>query len=151
MAKPVAEAAKNPEYARYVERTDALIRDTLDRLECQPVFFVGSGFSKRYFGAPGWIELLGRVAATAGFEQTEFQYLVQKHDGNEIAIGDALQEIVFEWAWKKGKNYFPKSLFSEATDGSAYIKFACLRNTEGAPTNKEATRKIGGKFRDRTT
>jgi hypothetical protein len=30
----------NAEYLRYIERTGALIRDTLDEMQCQPIFFV---------------------------------------------------------------------------------------------------------------
>lgn len=61
IAKPV-----NAEYLRYVERTGALIRDTLDEMQCQPIFFIGSGIPKRYFGSPGWLELLQQIATQMG-------------------------------------------------------------------------------------
>lgn len=114
------------EYRRYIERTDALIRNTLDDMQCQPVFFVGSGLSRRYFGAPGWLELLNSIAARVGMSEADYNYLVQKNEGGAIPVGQAIQEIVFEWAWKKGKGQFPKAYFEPGIHRSAYMKFlAC--------------------------
>jgi hypothetical protein len=79
--------AINAEYLRYVERTASLIRDTLDNLQCQPIFFIGSGLPKRYFGSPGWIDLLRSVAKKTGIEDAEFNYLLQKYEvGHGIAL-----------------------------------------------------------------
>jgi hypothetical protein len=61
----MAKAKKTPinaEYLRYIERTGSLIRDTLDTLQCQPIFFVGSGLPKRYYGSPGWIATISGPA-----------------------------------------------------------------------------------------
>ena len=76
---PQAENAKpvNAEYLRYVERTSALIRDALDEMQCQPIFFIGSGIPKRYFGSLGWIELLKEIAGQIGISKDEFNYLVE--------------------------------------------------------------------------
>ena len=116
----------NSDYLRYVERNSALIRDTLDHLQCQPIFFIGSGFSKRYFGAPGWIELLKIVANRIGHDEESFNYLFQKHQGKAIPLGQDLQEQVFEWAWKKGKSNFPKEYFGDDVHRSCFLKhLAC--------------------------
>jgi rRNA processing protein Gar1 len=139
--KSALETAKAAEYQRYIERTDALIRNTLDALQCQPVFFVGSGRSKRYFGAPGWIELLQIIAKRIGVGDEEFQYLLQKHDGGAIPLGQAMQEIVFEWAWKKGKSQFPKSYFENDTPRSCYLKhLACEEISARVPKKAQISK-----------
>ena len=113
-------------YKRYIERTDALIRDTLDQLQCQPVFFVGSGLSKRYFGAPSWVDLLRVISKRFDLGSHDFNYLLQKHDSNAIEVGQSLQDVAFEWAWKKGKSEFPKIYFERDVHRSCFLKhLAC--------------------------
>jgi hypothetical protein len=34
----------------------------VSRMGCQPILFVGSGLSKRYFAGPSWDELLATLA-----------------------------------------------------------------------------------------
>jgi hypothetical protein len=132
VAKPV-----NTEYLRYVERTSALIRDTLDEMQCQPIFFIGSGIPKRYYGSPGWLELLQQIATTMGVEEDEFNYLIQKHDHKAIPLGQELQERAFEWAWKAGKSKFPKSYFKTDVHRAQFLKhMACEILTKRTP--KEA-------------
>ncbi|MCG6203377.1 SIR2 family protein [Rhodopseudomonas sp. HC1] len=123
---PAEEVKDSPQHQAYVDKQDALIRNTLDEMQCQPVFFIGSGFSRRYFGAPGWIELLKLAAGRIGMDDDEFNYLLQKNGGEAIPLGQVLQERVFEWAWKKGKARFPKAYFEAGTPQSNYLKFlAC--------------------------
>jgi hypothetical protein len=137
-SRDIGSDTKDTRYRRYVERTNALIRNTLDQLQCQPVFFVGSGLSKRYFGAPGWIELLQIVAKRIGVKDADFNYLLQKHDGAAILIGQALQDLVFEWAWKKGKSQFPKSYFDTETNRSCYLKYiACEEISKRMPKRNQ--------------
>ncbi|WP_346294586.1 SIR2 family protein [Rhodopseudomonas sp. P1] len=120
-AKPI-----NAEHLRYIERTSSLIRDTLDEMQCQPIFFVGSGISKRYFGCPGWLELLNAIATRIGISADEFSYLMQKHDHAAIALGQELQERVFEWAWKSGKPQFPDTYFRTDVHRALFLKhMAC--------------------------
>lgn len=124
--KQPKDLSSEAEYRRYVERTGALIRNTLDELQCQPVFFIGSGLSKRYFGAPSWIDLLRKVGTGVGLSKEDFNYLLQKNGNNAIPVGQDLQKIVFEWAWKKGKSKFPKTYFENEMHPSCYLKYlAC--------------------------
>jgi hypothetical protein len=96
------------DYENYKERMDATIRDTLDDLQCQPILFVGSGFTRRYFGAPSWIELLQKISSKISINRDEFNYICQKYNNNAIDIGSDLESRVFEWAWGEGKDFFPK-------------------------------------------
>lgn len=129
------EAAPSSGVKSYIEKQDALIRNTLDAMQCQPVFFIGSGFSKRYFGAPSWIELLRLTSKRIGMSEAEFNYLVQKNKGLAIPIGQDLQEAAFEWAWKKGKTKFPKEYFEAGKDQSQFLKYlACTEITQAMPS-----------------
>jgi rRNA processing protein Gar1 len=140
--KDAAESSRAAEYQRYEERTNALIRNTLDQLQCQPVFFIGSGLSKRYFGAPGWIDLLHAVAKRIGVKDDDFTYLTQKYDGGAIPIGQALQDMVFEWAWKKGKAQFPKSYFENETNRSCYLKHLACEEVSNLVPRKSQIAKL---------
>jgi hypothetical protein len=120
-SKPV-----NSEYLRYVERTSALVRDTLDEMQCQPIFFVGSGIPKRYYGSPSWIELLKEISTQLGLGADEFNYLMQKHDHDAISLGQELQERAFEWAWNAGKSKFPSEYFKTDVHRAQFLKhMAC--------------------------
>ncbi|GAA0027407.1 MULTISPECIES: SIR2 family NAD-dependent protein deacylase [Bradyrhizobium] len=127
MTPPPEKPQINAEYLRYMERNTALIRDTLDNLQCQPIFFIGSGVPKRYFKSPGWIELLRIVAQRIAIDESEFNYLLQKCNGEAIALGQLLQDRVFEWAWKKGKAQFPKEYFETEVHRSCFLKHLACR------------------------
>jgi hypothetical protein len=125
MADHVAKSL-NAEYLRYVERTSALIRDTLDEMQCQPIFFIGSGIPKRYYGSLGWLDLLQEIATQMGIAEDEFNYLMQKHNQAAIPLGQDLQERAFEWAWKAGKSKFPPTYFKTEVHRSQFLKhMAC--------------------------
>lgn len=80
----------------YQLEADSAIRDLLLEFECQPILFVGSGLSKRYFGAPNWLELLGIIFERTGKSKEDFEYYRQKFNNDPIEIGDVLSEIIFE-------------------------------------------------------
>lgn len=109
-------------YERYQERIVSVIKETLEDAECQPIFFIGTGISKRYFDAPTWTELLSKAATFIGLTDAEFNYLSQKADNRPIAIGTLLEEKAFEWGWKTGTNSFPSAYFEKGADRSAFIK-----------------------------
>src|SRR5262245_19542881 len=123
---PDAPESVNSEYLRYVERTSALVRDTLDEMQCQTIFFVGSGIPKRYYGSPSWIELLKEISMQLGLVADEFNYLMQKHDNDAISLGQELQERAFEWAWKGGKSKFPNEYYNTDVHRAQFLKhMAC--------------------------
>lgn len=110
------------DYKRYVEKMDALIRDTLHEMECQPIFFVGSGLSKRYVKTPSWLELLEAVANYIGMTGPEFNYILQKKKNDAITIADELEDRVFEWAWANKPEIFPEAYFEKGYDKSIFLK-----------------------------
>lgn len=106
----------------YRAKIDALVRNTLDEMQCQPILFVGSGLSRRYSNLPSWVGLLANIATEVGMNEAEFSYLVQKHGGSMIAAGTELSDRVFEWAWKDGKENFPENLYHQTSRKNLFIK-----------------------------
>lgn len=117
-------------YEVYQDRIAGIIRETLDGMECQPIFFIGTGMSKRYFGAPNWSELLKGIATYIGVSDDDFHYLSQKVESDNIKLGNELAAITFEWAWKGGKNSFPADYFSSERRRSDYFKYVVSKQIE---------------------
>lgn len=75
------------------------IQDLVKKMHTTPFFFIGAGFSRRYFKLPSWIDLL-------------------KHFSNRIS-GE-------EFAFQKYRLYAESSLPSNANDGQINAKIASL-------------------------
>ena len=84
-------------YQKYQERVCNTIKECLDSMECQPILFVGSGFSRRYFNGLNWEELLRKLAEENPLSK-QFAYYKQTYKDN-IEIGSQLAEEYKEWAW----------------------------------------------------
>ncbi len=119
-----------PPEPSYIQKADAAIRDLLLEFECQPILFVGSGMPRRYFGAPNWHELLKEIFLLLPNGGDRFEYYRQKLDDDPIAIGSALSDLVFEWAWESGRDQFPESFFSSAVRKETFVKFLACRYLE---------------------
>lgn len=123
----------------YKQATDALIRDLVQEYEVQPILFIGSGMARRYFNAPTWIELLETVYGCIKSTKQPFAYFLQKYDSDPIAIGSALSEIVFEWAWGEGKSFFPEELYAEEATKDVFLKhLACSIISDATPEEIDA-------------
>lgn len=110
----------------YRQKADAAIRDLLLEYECQPILFVGSGISRRYFGAPNWHELLKEIFAEIGSKDA-YEYNRQKYSDDPMKIGSVLSDLVFEWAWNEGRSLFPAEFFSSNISKDLFLKYlTCL-------------------------
>jgi hypothetical protein len=109
-------------YKDYQEHIIDDIETCLDSLGCQPILFVGSGFSKRYMNAPNWEELLKTTAAICPLTNKEYAYYKQTYK-DPIAIGSYFVEPFKEWAWTIGRGEFPAELFSESYKSDIYLKY----------------------------
>lgn len=108
----------------YIRDTQADIGACIDDKGCQPILFIGSGLSKRYFRGPNWIELLDTLANACPNIDKEIAFYRQTH-GDPIDIGEVFAEKFMDWAWDKGRKSFPKKLF-ESPDSQVFIKhFVC--------------------------
>ncbi|MGF6761464.1 hypothetical protein P3T24_001777 [Paraburkholderia sp. GAS33] len=112
-----------PNYAQYQDEVRADVAEVLKRQQCQPIIFVGSGFSKRYAHGPSWEALLTELADTCPLIEHGLAYFKQKYDGDLTMIGSVFAQHYFEWAWsKEGRAHFPDRLFEANVPKDAYLK-----------------------------
>lgn len=109
-------------YARYQSEITHDISDIVKLLGCQPILFVGSGLSKRYFGAPNWEELLSHLADQCPLIDKGLGFYKQLLN-SPMAIGEEFAGKYQEWAWGNGHNEFPDTMFGDDTPSAAYLKF----------------------------
>lgn len=95
--------------------------NTIEGTACQPILFVGSGLSRRYFSGPSWDELLARLAVMCPLIDKDYAYY-QQIMRSPLAIGQHFAEKFQEWAWAGGREQFPPELFVAGTHPSTYIK-----------------------------
>jgi len=110
------------QYKDYIEYYSEDIQETLQAGGCQPILFVGSGLSKRYFGAPNWLELLDEMRKGCPLIEKEFAYYLQTLK-DPIKIGEAFSNAYNEWAWSDGRGKFPDDLFTEKFNKDIYLKY----------------------------
>lgn len=97
------------------------IETCLDNLGCQPILFIGSGFSRRYMGAPTWDDLLASMASLCPNITKDYGYYKQSFK-DPVYIGSQFVEPFKEWAWAEKKN-FPTELFDPKYSADIYLKF----------------------------
>lgn len=107
----------------YRSQIKADIDACLSKMGCQPILFVGSGLSRRYFSAPSWDELLATLAKNCPLIDKEYAYYKQTLK-TPLAVGEKFAHLYKEWAWDKGKNQFPAEMFTDASPEQGYIKYA---------------------------
>jgi hypothetical protein len=102
------------------------VETCISEMGCQPILFVGSGLSKRYFSGPSWDELLAILAAECPLIDKDYAYYKQTLKDPAL-IGQEFAAKYQEWAWGTGKDQFPPEMFNAEVDGQAYIKFYVAR------------------------
>ena len=106
----------------YASEVSADILECMKKMGCQPILFIGSGLSRRYFNGPSWDELLSRLAKACPLVTREYAYYKQTL-GDASVIGQAFAKHYQEWAWTSGRGEFPDELFNPDTKPDAYIKY----------------------------
>jgi hypothetical protein len=112
----------NYNYSSYIENVTEDITTCIDEMGCQPILFIGSGLSKRYFGSCNWEELLKLLAQNCPTIDKEFAYYKQINN-DPIEIGSVFAKCYNDWAWGSGRAEFPQSLFSSELPPEIYIKY----------------------------
>ncbi|MDX7953921.1 SIR2 family protein, partial [Lichenihabitans sp. Uapishka_5] len=113
--------AKPSRLARYIDDAKADIARTVESTACQPILFIGSGLSRRYFAGPSWDELLDRLADMCPLIDKEYAYFKQTMRDPTL-IGEHFAQRFQDWAWGDGRKSFPPELFDGTAPASAYIK-----------------------------
>lgn len=117
----------DPEEINFRKGVTEDIQACLESTACQPILFVGTGLSKRYFGAPGWEELLGNIAKDSPAITKDFAFY--KQSTTSLAeVGTVFAKLIQEWAWSEGRQDFPERYFSAETPKSAYLKYVVCQN-----------------------
>jgi hypothetical protein len=98
------------------------IKDCLEGMVCQPILFIGSGFSIRYIGTPSWEGLLKEMATLCPMIDKNFAYYKQSYDKDYIKISTLFADSYRDWAWESGKDKFPEEYFSQEFPADVYIK-----------------------------
>ena len=115
-------------YEQHQTHTVTAIREAVTDRACQPILFVGSGLSKRYFGAPSWDELLEHLCGMCPAIEYEYGYYKQKYESLP-EIGSVLAEQYREWAWTRfGREQFPEPLFEPGQPNDIYLKHAVAQH-----------------------
>ena len=110
------------DYKQYQDEVTSDIAKILADASCQPILFVGSGFTKRYASGPNWEELLTLLAKACPLIDKEFAYYHQTYGGDLKKIGSAFAEKYLEWAWGKGKSKFPPEYFTADAPADIFLK-----------------------------
>jgi hypothetical protein len=76
----------HPQYDQYQADVAADIEACVERMGCQPILFLGSGLSKRYFSGPSWDDLLAHLPALCPLIDKEYAYYKQALQ-SPLAIG----------------------------------------------------------------
>ncbi|WP_175714428.1 SIR2 family protein [Burkholderia ambifaria] len=111
------------DYAQYREEVREDIANVLKLAGCQPILFVGSGFSRRYADAPNWDELLKELAENCPKVDHPYAYYKQKFQ-DQPRIASMFAEAYREWAWDEGRANFPPEYFNEAFPTEVFLKHA---------------------------
>jgi hypothetical protein len=99
------------DYQQYKDEIAADIRATLANAGCQPILFIGSGFTQRYSDGPSWEGLLRKLADACDYIDKDFAYYKQTYDNDLIHIGSIFTDLYQKWAWDE-KHAFPAEYFA---------------------------------------
>lgn len=108
-------------YAEYISDVSKDVAACIQHMACQPIVFIGSGLSRRYFSSPNWDELLEYLSHRCPVIDKEYAYYKQTVP-NSIDIGEIFADAYLNWAWSSGKSEFPTELFSPSASRQIYIK-----------------------------
>jgi len=128
------------DYDVYQKTIEADISTCLEEMCVQPILFVGSGISQRYFGGPTWANLLELLAKSCPSAK-DFAYYTQKHS-SLVDVGTDFAEMYREWAWGDGKGEFPPELFASSNGADIYIKYKVAEYFESLSNSSSTAEKI---------
>ena len=126
--EPLLPNGKAMSYQDYKNDVSEDVRACVNRMGCQPILFIGSGLSKRYFDGPNWKELLVKMVENCPTCKKSYEYYAQSVDGKFEKIGTKLATQYKNWAWGACRAEFSSSLFSEDCPSEIYLKHAVCKH-----------------------
>lgn len=115
----------------YKEEITQDIAEIMTDLEVQPILFVGSGMSQRYFGTPTWKNLMKLlVEKCPELNEKKFAFYEQQFRGVDSTdytlMASSFVEAYSKWAWDtmdQDPAIFPNKFFEDDAQKQDYIKY----------------------------
>lgn len=109
-------------YLDYMNDVRDSAHGCLKDMGCQPILFIGSGLSARYFNTPSWDLLLSQICFDNPILDKDYIYYKQAY-GTLPEVGEAFIGPFHEWAWSTpGKSNFGQDLFQQGVPKDTYLK-----------------------------
>jgi len=115
------------DYKQYQEEVTADIAKVIADASCQPILFIGSGFTQRYAQGPSWEGLLRLLAERCPLIEKNFFYYMQTYKDNLLSIGSVFSDKYHEWAWNAGKDNYPPEYFEANMPSDIFMKHEIAR------------------------
>lgn len=111
------------DYKQYQSEVTADIAKVIADASCQPILFIGSGFTQRYAKGPSWEGLLKLLAERCPLIEMSFVYYMQTYKDDLLKIGSLFSEKYHEWAWNAGKENYPAEYFEANMPSDIFMKY----------------------------
>lgn len=110
------------DYKQYKQEVTTDIGEIIAAASCQPILFIGSGFSQRYARGPSWKGLLQILAERCPLIDKNFVYYTQTYEDDLLKIGSIFSGKYHEWAWNEGRDRFPIEYFESNMPSDIFMK-----------------------------
>lgn len=110
------------EYGEYITERKENITSVVEDMKCQPILFIGSGLSIRYFDGPNWEGLLEKMVDDCPTIHNDIDYFLQGSDSYP-EVGSKIADEYYKWAGEEGNDEFPEHLGNREYGKDIYLKY----------------------------